>query len=476
MAVHEECGVLGIAGPFHPAIARDVCRGLYALQHRGQESCGIVVNDDGVFASCRDLGLLAEVFTDGALSSLPGGSMAIGHVRYATTGSNVRENIQPMTVRHQKGNLALAHNGNLINSLELRDSLELSGAIFHSTSDTETICCMITRERLTASCIEEAVLRALYALKGAFSLVMMSSSKLIAVRDPHGFRPLCYGKREDGAFVIASESCALEAAGASLVRDIAPGEMLVFSADRPGSEPVSVRDLCGRTPFPCIFEYIYFARPDSVIDGKSVHEARIRAGRILAREYPVHADVVAGVPDSGLSAAMGYAAESGIPLGMALVKNKYVGRSFILPSQEQRTDAVRLKLSPIRSVVEGKSLVLIDDSIVRGTTIRRIIAMLREAGAGEIHLRISAPPFRHPCFYGVDIDSEKSLIAGRCREEEIAEMVGADSLGFLPLESLGEMSGCSSFCSGCFDGNYPAGAPMDPRKDRFERRLSEVSR
>ena len=476
MAVHEECGILGIAGPCHPAIARDVCRGLYALQHRGQESCGIVVNDDGVFASCKDLGLLSEVFTDGVLSSLPGGSMAIGHVRYATTGSNVRENIQPMTVRHQKGNLALAHNGNLINSLELRDILELSGAIFHSTSDTETICYMITRERLVTSCIEEAVLGAAGALKGAYSLVIMSSAKLLAMRDPYGFRPLCYGRRKDGAFVIASESCALEAAGASLIRDLDPGELLVFSAGKTGSEPVSYRNLCGRKPFPCIFEYIYFARPDSVIDGRSVHEARIRAGRILAREYPVHADVVAGVPDSGLSAAMGYAAESGIPLGMALVKNKYVGRSFILPSQAQRTDAVRLKLSPIRSVVEGKSLVLIDDSIVRGTTIRRIIAMLREAGAGEIHLRISAPPFRHPCFYGVDIDSEKSLIAGRCREEEIAEMVGADSLGFLPLESLGEMSGCSSFCSGCFDGNYPAGAPLDPRKDRFERRLSEVSR
>ncbi|MGX8686648.1 MAG: amidophosphoribosyltransferase [bacterium] len=476
MGVHEECGVFGIAGPFNPVIARDVCRGLYALQHRGQESCGIVVNDDGVFASCKDMGLLSEVFTDGVLSSLPGGSMAIGHVRYATTGSSVRENVQPMMVRHQKGNLALAHNGNLINSLELRDILELSGAIFHSTSDTETICYMITRERLVTSCIEEAVLGAAGALKGAYSLVLMSSAKLLAMRDPYGFRPLCYGRRKDGAFVIASESCALEAAGASLIRDLDPGELLVFSAGKTGQEPVSYRNLCGRKPFPCIFEYIYFARPDSVIDGRNVHETRVRAGRILAREYPVRADVVAGVPDSGLSAAMGYAAESGIPMGMALVKNKYVGRSFILPSQEQRADAVRVKLSPIRSVIEGKSLVLIDDSIVRGTTIRRIISLLREAGAEEVHLRISSPPFRHPCFYGVDIDSEENLIAARFREEEIARLVGADSLGFLPPESLGEMSGCSSFCSGCFDGNYPAGLPLDPRKDRFERKLSEVSR
>ena len=476
MPVHEECGVFGMIGPRNPSIARDVCRGLYALQHRGQESCGIVVNDDGIFAAKKDLGLLGEVFTDGVLSSLPGGSMAIGHVRYATTGSSIRENIQPMTVRHQKGNLALAHNGNLINSLELRDILELSGAIFHSTSDTETICYMITRERLVTSCIEEAVLGAAGALKGACSLVLMSSAKLLALRDPYGFRPLCYGKREDGTCVVASESCALEAVGASLIRDLDPGELLVFSAGKTGPEPVSYRNLCGRKPFPCIFEYIYFARPDSVIDGKNVHEARVRAGRILAREYPVRADVVAGVPDSGLSAAMGYAAQSGIPLGMALVKNKYVGRSFILPSQEQRADAVRVKLSPVRSVIEGKSLVLIDDSIVRGTTIRRIISLLREAGAKEIHLRISAPAFRHPCFYGVDIDSEENLIAARCREEEIAQLVGADSLGFLPLESLGEMSGCPSFCSGCFDGNYPAGVPLDPRKDRFERKLSEVSR
>ena len=455
MPVHEECGVFGMIGPRDPSIAREVCRGLYALQHRGQESCGIVVNDDGVFAAKKDLGLLAEVFTDGVLSSLPGGSMAIGHVRYATTGSSVRENVQPMMVRHQKGNLALAHNGNLINSLELRDILELSGAIFHSTSDTETICYMITRERLVTSCIEEAVLGAAGALKGAYSLVLMSSAKLLAMRDPYGFRPLCYGRRKDGAFVIASESCALEAAGASLIRDLDPGELLVFSAGKTGQEPVSYRNLCGRKPFPCIFEYIYFARPDSVIDGRNVHETRVRAGRILAREYPVRADVVAGVPDSGLSAAMGYAAESGIPLGMALVKNKYVGRSFILPSQEQRADAVRVKLSPIRSVIEGKSLVLIDDSIVRGTTSLRIVRMLREAGATEVHVRIASPPIKFPCFYGVDISTYEELLCASRTVEQAREAIEADSLAFLSEQALFDAGKRADLCLACFNGKYP---------------------
>ncbi|MCR5293585.1 MAG: amidophosphoribosyltransferase [Lachnospiraceae bacterium] len=473
MGAHEECGVFGVVGNVNPAIAREVCYGLYALQHRGQESCGIVVNDDGVFISHKDRGLVGEVFSENELHALPGGRMAIGHVRYGTTGGSSRSNIQPMVVAHQKGNLALAHNGNLTNSLELRDRLELSGAIFHSTSDTETICYMITRERLRSASIEEAVLRAMRSLRGAYSLVMMSATKLLALRDPMGFRPLCYGKREDGSFVIASESCALDAVGASFERDLEPGEMLVFSADAPGAEPLSYREHCGGASSPCIFEYIYFARPDSVIDGISVHEARVRAGRILAREFPAEADVVAGVPDSGLSAAIGYAAESGIPYEIGLVKNKYVGRSFIAPSQGERSDTVRIKLSPVHSVLAGKRVVLIDDSIVRGTTSRRIISLLREAGAREIHLRISSPPFRHPCYYGVDIDSEEHLIASRHTAAEIADMIGADSLGFLPLESLEEMSGCRAFCSACFDGRYPGGVPADPRKDRFERRLSE---
>ncbi len=472
MAIHEECGVFGITGPMNPAIARDVYHGLYALQHRGQESCGIVVNDDGVFAAHKDLGLVGEVFSERELSELPGGRMAIGHVRYGTTGGNIRSNIQPMVVSHQKGNLALAHNGNLTNSLELRDILELSGAIFHSTSDTETICYMITRERISCGSIEKAVLGAMKHLVGAYSLVMMSATKLLAVRDPYGFRPLCYGKREDGSFVVASESCALDAVGAEFVRDLDPGEMLVFSEEN--AEPVSYREHCGKKHTPCIFEYIYFARPDSVIDGTSVHETRVRAGRILAREFPADADVVVGVPDSGLDAAIGFAMESGIPYEIGLVKNKYVGRSFIAPSQDQRTDTVRIKLSPVRSVLKDKRVVLIDDSIVRGTTSKRIINLLRDAGAKEIHLRISSPPFRHPCFYGVDIDSEEHLIANQHTAEEIARMTGADSIGFLPLESLGEMSGCSSYCSACFDGTYPTAVPTDTRKDRFEKKLSQV--
>ncbi len=474
MSIHEECGVFGITGGFNEGIARDIYHGLYALQHRGQESCGIVVNDDGIFASHKDLGLVGEVFSERELSELPGGCMAIGHVRYGTTGGNIRSNIQPMVVSHQKGNLALAHNGNLTNSLDLRDSLELSGAIFHSTSDTETICYMITRERIKSESIEEAVLSAVRYLEGAYSLIMMSSTKLLAVRDPHGFRPLCYGKREDGSFVIASESCALDAVGAKFVRDILPGEMVVFKQNEPFSEPVSYRDNCGLKKSPCIFEYIYFARPDSVIDCIPVHDTRERAGRILAREFPADADVVVGVPDSGLDAAIGFSKESGIPYGIGLVKNKYVGRSFIAPSQDQRTDTVRIKLSPVRSVLEGKRVVLIDDSIVRGTTSRRIINILREAGAKEIHLRISSPPFRHPCFYGVDIDSEDNLIANHHTPEEIAELTGADSIGFLPIEALSEMSGCTTYCSACFDGNYPTDTPKDPRKDRFEKKLSEA--
>ena len=474
MAIHEECGVFGIIGGRRDDIARDVYHGLYALQHRGQESCGIVVNDDGVFSAHKDLGLVGEVFDETQLNALPGGCMAIGHVRYGTTGGNTRSNIQPMVVSHQKGNLALAHNGNLANSLDLRDSLELSGAIFHSTSDTETICYMITRERLKTDSIESAVLSAVKYLEGAYSLVMMSSTKLLAVRDPHGFRPLCFGKREDGSFVVASESCALTAVGAEFIRDVKPGEMLVFQSETPSADPVSYMREPASKKSPCIFEYIYFARPDSVIDCIAVHDTRVRAGQILAREYPVEADVVVGVPDSGLDAAIGYSRESGIPYEIGLVKNKYVGRSFIAPSQDQRTDTVRIKLSPVKSVLEGKRVVLIDDSIVRGTTSKRIINILREAGAKEIHLRISSPPFRHPCFYGVDIDSEDKLIANHHTPEEIASLTGADSIGFLPLESLGEMSGCADYCSACFDGDYPTKIPTDPRKDRFEKKLSEA--
>jgi len=477
MSIHEECGVFGIFGSKNQDVAGIAYYGLFSLQHRGQESCGIVVNDSGVFSVHKDLGLVGEVFSADLLSRLPKGNAAIAHVRYGTTGGSTRENCQPLTVNHQKGKLAVAHNGNLTNALELRDKLERSGAIFHTTSDTETICYLITQERLKCSSIEEAVSRAVAKLEGAFSLCILSATKMIALRDPWGFRPLCYGQRDDGSFVVASESCALEATRANFIRDIEPGEMIVFSCDTNDSKTTSIKVMPSKTlckSFPkrtCIFEYIYFARPDSVIDGLSVHQSRVEAGKILAQNSPADADVVVGVPDSGLDAAIGYAMQSHIPYEIGLVKNKYVGRSFIAPNQAARADTVRIKLSPIKSVVSGKRVVLIDDSIVRGTTSKRIVELLREAGATEIHLRISAPPFKHPCFYGVDIDSEEYLIANHHSTEEIAKMTGADTLAFLPISALEKISKGSGFCSACFDGNYPTNIPQDLRKDRFENKL-----
>lgn len=470
MAIHEECGVFGIICPNRENVASSVYYGLYALQHRGQESCGIVVNDDGVFSSYKDLGLVSEVFGKETLSHLPEGNMAIGHVRYGTTGATTRTNCQPIEVNHQKGKMALAHNGNLSNALQLRDQLELSGAIFHTTSDTETIAYIVTRERLVTSSIEKAVIKAMYSLEGAYSLVLMSSTKLIAARDPYGFRPLCYGQMEDGTYVVASESCGLTAVGATFVRDILPGEVVVFS----DKGVKSYKDHCGSEErHICIFEYIYFARNDSVIDQVSVHESRVRAGKILAEKFPVEADVVVGVPDSGLDAALGFANASGIPYGIGLIKNKYIGRTFISPGQSERVNQVNIKLSPIRSVIEGKRVVLIDDSIVRGTTSKRIVALLRDAGAKEIHMRISAPPFLHPCYYGTDIDSEENLIASNHSLEEIAEIIDADSLAYLPMEGLHELIGCNEYCSACFDGSYPTAIPQDTRKDRFEAKLSK---
>ncbi|MEE1190954.1 MAG: amidophosphoribosyltransferase [Blautia sp.] len=470
MGIHEECGVFGILSNKKENLGKLVYYGLYALQHRGQESCGIVVNDDGMFSSYKDLGLVSEVFSRDTLAHLSEGTMAVGHVRYGTTGGTIRNNCQPIEVNHQKGKMALAHNGNLSNALELRDKLELSGAIFHTTSDTETIAYMITRERLTAPSIEDAVSHAMNSLEGAYSLILMSSAKMIAVRDPYGFRPLCYGKMPDGSYVIASESCALTAVGAELVRDLLPGEILVFSEQ--GIE--SRREHCGiRKQKTCIFEYIYFARPDSVIDKISVSAARIQAGKILAQKKPVRADLVIGVPDSGLDAALGFSQASGIPYGIGLVKNKYIGRTFISPGEKERLDLVRMKLSPIISAIRGKRVVLIDDSIVRGTTSKQIVTLLREAGAKEIHMRISAPPFLHPCYYGTDIDSEENLIASHHGEEEIADLIGADSLGYLPLECLHELIGNHAYCDACFSGNYATKIPQDVRKDRFERKLSE---
>ena len=473
MAIHEECGVFGVMGTKKEHMAGIVYYGLYALQHRGQESCGIVVNDDGVFSSYKDLGLVSEVFSEDTFTHFPMGNMAVGHVRYGTTGGNTRNNCQPIEVNHQKGKLALAHNGNLSNALELRDKLELSGAIFHTTSDTETIAYVITRERLTTPSIEEAVSNTMNLLEGAYSLVMISSTKMIAARDPYGFRPLCYGKTADGAYVAASESCALSAVGAEFIRDVLPGEILVFTENGVESRREHCKKQRRRT---CIFEYIYFARPDSVIDGISVHESRMKAGELLAESYPEWADIVIGVPDSGLDAALGYAKKSGIPYGIGLIKNKYIGRTFISPGQNERLDQVRIKLSPVKKVIDGKRVVLIDDSIVRGTTSKRIVKLLRDAGAKEIHMRISAPPFLYPCYYGTDIDSEENLIACHHSTDEIAKIIGADSLGYLPIEKLDQLIDSEDYCAACFQGDYPTKIPADLRKDRFERKLSERDR
>ncbi len=470
MAIHEECGVFGIFGTNRKNVASIAYYGLYALQHRGQESCGIVVNDDGVFSSYKDLGLVSEVFSKDTLAHLSEGNMAVGHVRYGTTGGTTRNNCQPIEVNHQKGKMALAHNGNLSNALELRDKLELSGAIFHTTSDTETIAYVITRERLKVSSIEEAVSKAMDSLEGAYSLVLMSSTKLIAARDPHGFRPLCFGQMVDGSYVVASESCALSAVGATFIRDVLPGEIIVFSEGNVESRTEHCNKEKRKT---CIFEYIYFARPDSTIDGVSVSLSRRKAGELLAASFPVDADIVIGVPDSGLEAALGYANATGIPYGIGLIKNKYIGRTFISPGQDERLDQVRIKLSPVKDVIEGKRVVLIDDSIVRGTTSKRIVKLLRDAGAKEIHMRISAPPFLHPCYYGTDIDSEENLIACHHSMNEIEKMIGVDSLGYLPLEKLSSLVEGTQYCAACFNGEYPTKIPVDVRKDRFEGKLSE---
>ena len=454
--LHEECGVFGIydkAGTEDVAVA--VYSALYALQHRGQESCGMAVNEDGVITGHRDLGLVNEVFTPQVMETMrkPEARMATGHVRYATAGSRVRANAQPMIVRHGRGTMALCHNGNLTNAVQLRNALENDGAIFHGSSDTEVICYLLTRNRLQHKSIEQAVSATMEQLEGAYSLIIMSSTKLIAVRDPRGYRPLCIGTLPGGGYAFASESCALDAVGAALLRDVEPGEIVV--ADANGLR--SIKDHCSRKPSQmCVFEYIYFARPDSTIEGCSVHEARMQAGRFLAQEHPVDADVVIGVPDSGLDAALGYAEASGIPYGIGFIKNKYIGRTFIQGSQKQRENSVRIKLNVIDSTVRGKRVVLIDDSIVRGTTSARIIKLLRDAGAKEVHFRVSAPPFKYPCYFGTDIPDQKLLVATGRTVAGINEIIGADTLGYLSEEhvvQLAKGAGCG-FCTACFTGEY----------------------
>lgn len=468
--LHEECGVFGIFDRGDCGdIIMDTYYGLYSLQHRGQESCGIAVNDGGVITCHKDIGLVNEVFTKDVLAGLTRGRMTVGHCRYATTGTRSIANAQPLSIRHVKGNMALAHNGNLTNAAELREAVELTGAIFHTTSDTEVIAYTITKERLTAPSIQAAVVAAMDKIKGAYSLVIMSPRKLIAARDPNGFRPLCMGKLGESV-VFASESCALDAIGASFVRDVEPGEVVVVTDEGIQSD----RTHCGRPRSFCVFEYIYFARPDSVIDGCSVHEARLRAGAILALEHPVQADVVIGVPDSGLDAALGYARQSGIPYGIGFLKNKYIGRTFIAPVQAQRENAVRIKLNPIGATVRGKRVVLVDDSIVRGTTSLKIVRLLREAGAAEVHMRLTAPPFLFPCYFGTDIDSSENLIAHNHSVEEIRQLIDVDSLGFLPVAALPKLAGGQcGLCDGCFTGHYPVPAPVRSAKSKFESKLGQ---
>ena len=448
--LHEECGVFGIYDP-EGGCAQTTYYGLYALQHRGQEACGIAAINDREQSFYKDVGLVSEVFDKATLQRL-NGTLAVGHVRYATTGAGERENAQPLTIKYVKGTLAVGHNGNLVGVDDLRREFEYKGAIFHTSSDTELIAYAIAQARLHCGSVEEAVCRATAELRGAFSLLVMSPQKLIACRDPWGFRPLCMG-RKGKAILFASESCAIVAVGGTVERELDPGEVVVVQ----DGQVRSIRDNCRGLSHLCIFEYIYFARPDSVIAGQSVHQARVNAGRLLARQAPVEADVVVGVPDSGLDAARGYALESGIPNGMGFIKNRYVGRTFITPDQQSREQAVRIKLSALRSEVEGKRVVMVDDSIVRGTTCRQIINLLREAGAREVHMRISAPPFISPCFFGTDIPDKERLIACHHSLDEICQMAGADSLAYLSLENLHKLAPNAQcgFCEGCFTEHYP---------------------
>lgn len=465
-------GIFAIIGKEKTDVASSVYYGLYALQHRGQESAGIVVNDDGVFHVHKDSGLVNDVFSGEKLRKLGEGNMALGHVRYGTLRTKELSNAEPIVVNHIKGRMAIAINGRLVNSSEIRKELELQGLIFHTNSDAEIISCVITKERITAPSIEEAVNRAMDTLEGGYTFVVMSPQKLIAARDPNGLHPLCYGKRENGEYVIASESCALDSVGATFVRDLEPGEILVFSKE--GIK--SITDHCKKKPEAlCVFEYIYTARPDSVIANCAVQKARKRAGAFLAKAHPVEADVVVGVPDSGLEAALGYAEESGIPYGIGLIKNKYIGRTFIAPGQNVREDKVRIKLNPVINTVKGKRVVLVDDSIVRGTTCARIVKLLRTAGATEVHLRSSAPAYLFPCYYGTDIESRESLIACNHTIEEMEKIFDVDSLGYLPLEDvlkLGEGGNCKGYCAACFDGKYPTDIPKES-KNKFDYKISE---
>ena len=420
--IKEECGVFGIYDLDGNDVTSSIYYGLTSLQHRGQEACGLAVSDTkgpiGNVKFHKDLGLVSEVLREDTLHKMSG-DIGIGHVRYSTTGASVAENAQPLVLSYVKGSLALAHNGNLVNTGTLKWELIQSGAVFHTTTDSEVIAFHVARERVHTSCVEEAVLNTARKLQGAYGLVIMSPRKLIGVRDPYGLKPLCLGKR-DNAYVLASESCALTSVGAEFIRDIEPGEMITISRKGVKSD-MTLADTV-KTRAHCVFEYIYFARGDSVIDGISVHYSRKEAGRLLAKYHPVDGDVVIGVPDSGIDAALGYSQESKIPYEIGFIKNKYIGRTFISPGQSSRLNQVKIKLSVIEENVRGKRVILIDDSIVRGTTSGLIVKLLKEAGAKEVHMRISSPPFLYPCYYGTDIDSSEHLIACKHSIEEIGNI------------------------------------------------------
>ncbi|MFK9092013.1 amidophosphoribosyltransferase [Bacillus salipaludis] len=446
--LNEECGIFGVFG--HPDAAQLTYYGLHSLQHRGQEGTGIVVSDGKKLTGVKGEGLVTEIFTAEAMSQLSG-CAAVGHVRYATAGGGGYENVQPLLFHSQSGSLALAHNGNLVNATSLKHQLEAQGSIFQTSSDTEVLAHLIRRSGFHQ--MKEQVKNALTMLKGAYAYLIMTETELMVALDPHGLRPLSLGCLGD-AYVVASETCAFDVVGAEYIRDIMPGELLIINENGLTSERFSL----STTKAICMMEYVYFSRPDSNIQGVNVHTARKNLGKRLAIEAPIDADVVTGVPDSSISAAIGYAEAMGIPYEMGLIKNKYVGRTFIQPSQSLREQGVKMKLSPVRGVVEGKRVIMVDDSIVRGTTSRRIVTMLKDAGATEVHVVISSPPIKNPCFYGIDTSSKEELIASDKSVEEIRELIGADSLTFLSEDGMVKtlsQCGTNGFCLGCFNGNYP---------------------
>jgi amidophosphoribosyltransferase len=463
--LNEECAVFGVSLTTDEA-AGITYNGLLSLQHRGQEGAGIAVSNNRSIVCKKDVGLVSEVFSGEELASLPKGRVAVGHTRYSTTGNNTKENVGPFITEYLTGRIATAHNGNITNAKEIREGLKEYGLHFGATSDSEVVSSLIAYCITTEKSSLMGVTKAAGLLKGAFSLIIATSkNKLIAVRDPNGFRPLCIGKSAIG-FAVASETCALDACGFEYVRDARPGEVIMIENGQIKHEGMKL-ETEGNIRGLCIFEYVYFARPDSVIDGLSVYDARYNMGRALAQEYPVEADVVCGVPDSGVDAAYGYSAESGIPLIAGFVRNRYIGRSFIYPTQSQRDSAVRLKLNPLSASIRGKRIVLVDDSIVRGTTSEKIVKSLKNAGAKEVHMRISSPPFRHTCHYGTDIDSEENLIANKMSLDEIRNKIGADSLGYISIEGL--KKACEQcllpFCTACFTGN---GVGEREKKDVLE--------